>query len=214
MLKFDQISAPIEDRIATGFARIATVMRSEAWEFGKLNDLTPTQCDVLALLSSRGVPLRLTVIAEQLAISLATASPAVSTLVEKGLVRKNPAIDDARAIAITLTRRGKGVAGSVAGITGAIGVAVASLKDSEKNQLLESIVKVIRHLQVDGKIPTLRMCVACKYFDANIHESDTHPHHCHFVGEPMGNQHLRMDCPEHMEAEPVVLLKNWKKYAG
>ncbi|MFC5473618.1 MarR family winged helix-turn-helix transcriptional regulator [Paraherbaspirillum soli] len=211
---FDSISTPIESRIATSFARIGTAMRSQAWELAVANGLTPTQVDILALLAARSSPLRLSVIAEQLAITPATASDAVSTLVAKGLAEKGRDAEDGRAIALRLSASGAKLSATVAEASGFLGLAVQSLGQEEKTQLLRMMIKVIRNLQESGKIPTSRMCVTCKYFDANRYVGSTTPHHCNLVSAPMGVYHLRLDCPEHSEAEPLVANRNWLSFAG
>lgn len=214
MANFDRLSAPIESRIAAGFARINTALRSKAWAQAGANGLTPTQADILAMLASRNAPLRLSLVAEQLAISAATASDAVASLVGKGLVEKGRASDDGRAVALTLTRAGARTATTVADWSAFLGAAAETLDEQEKTLLLKLIVKMIRELQQRGEIPVARMCVTCKYFDPNAHDNPRAPHHCHFVGAPFGDRHLRLDCPEHEEAEQTIQFRNWATFAG
>lgn len=51
--------------------------------------------------------MRLSEVAKHLAVTAATASDAVTSLVEKGLVQKTRSPQDKRAIAITLTAQGQ-----------------------------------------------------------------------------------------------------------
>ena len=214
MLIFDRISTPLETRIATGFARINTAMRAKAWSQAAANGLTPTQADILHLLASRNAPLRLSAIAEQLAITPATASDAVAALVSKDLVEKGRAADDGRAIALKLTRTGARLAITVPDWTGFLGAAADTLSKEEQAQLLKMIIKMIRALQERGEIPVNRMCVTCKYFGPNESGDPCNPHYCHFVKAPFGDQHLRLDCPEHEEAEKPVQLRKWATFAA
>src|SRR5690606_41407258 len=78
-------------------------MRNRAWAFAGERGLTPTQGQVLVLLRTRGVPLRLGQVAEELAISAPTASDSARALVDKAFVSKTRARDDARAGARELT---------------------------------------------------------------------------------------------------------------
>lgn len=213
MSTFDYISTPLETRIATGFARINTAMRAKAWSQAAANGLTPTQADILHLLASRNVPLRLSAIAEQLAITPATASDAVGALVSKNLVEKGRASDDGRAIALTLTKTGARVAVTVPDWTGFLGAAAETLSKEEQSQLLKMIIKMIRALQEKGEIPVNRMCVTCKYFGPGESDDPATPHYCHFVKAPFGDQHLRLDCAEHEEAEKPVQLRKWAIFA-
>lgn len=214
MTTFDRISTPIESRIATGFARINTAMRAKAWSQAAASGLTPTQADILHLLASRNAPLRLSAIAEQLAITPATASDAVTALVNKDLVEKGRAPDDGRAIALKLTKAGARLAVTVADWSGFLGAAATTLSKEEQAQMLKLIVKMIRELQERGEIPINRMCASCKYFDPNAHDDPRAPHHCHFVNAPFGDRHLRLDCPEHEEAEKTIQLRNWATFAA
>jgi DNA-binding MarR family transcriptional regulator len=195
MNPFDTISAPIEQTIATGLARIATVMRSQAWARAFAEGITPTQSDILTLLSTRHEALRLSVIAEQLAITPATASEAVSTLVGKGLVEKSKASDDRRAVALSLSPKGRELAAAGGDSGGLLAMSLLALTPEEKSTLLGLIVKVIRNMQERGDISTARMCVTCSYY--RPHDDREFPHYCNLVGAPFADRHLRLDCPEH-----------------
>ena len=211
MTKFDDISSPIETRIATGFARIATVMRSQAWERASANGVTPTQSDILALLATRSMALRLSTIAEQLAITPATASDAVSSLVAKGLVEKARAVDDGRALALILSAAGKKMLQGLSVEEGILGEALKSLNKDDQTCLLVLMNKIIRTMQSQNDVAMARMCVTCRYFEAHKAPDKASPHYCHLIRSPFGNTHLRLDCPEHELQENTHLLeKNWK----
>lgn len=199
MNPFDTISAPVEQTIATGLARIFTVMRSQAWARAFSEGITPTQSDILTLLSTRQGPLRLSVIADQLAITAATASEAVSTLVGKGLVEKVRASDDRRAIALSLSVKGKELAASAGEYSGLLSMSLQALTPAELSTLLSLIVKIIKAMQDRGEISATRMCVSCDYYAAAQHDDPLLPHYCNLVGAPFADRHLRLDCPEHRE---------------
>jgi DNA-binding MarR family transcriptional regulator len=65
-------------------------------------------------------------------ITPATASDAVTALVDKGLVQKTKAVDDRRAIAITLTLAGQQQADQVLGWSDFLKVAVDELSPKEQ----------------------------------------------------------------------------------
>jgi DNA-binding MarR family transcriptional regulator len=214
MSQFDDISVPIESRIAIGFARIGTAMRGQAWERAVAQGVTPTQADILALLDARGSALRLSLVAEQLAISAATTSDAVSTLVSKGLVEKARAADDGRAIALSLTTAGAAMAAEVAGWSGFLATAAATLDATDQAGLLRLLIKLIRAMQERGDIAAARMCVTCKYFEPHRYKNPSLPHYCHFVKAPFGDRHLRLDCAEHDAADSATMQRNWAAYSG
>jgi DNA-binding MarR family transcriptional regulator len=210
---FDTISTPPEARIATGLTRIGTAMRHKAWERASLNGLTPTQADIIALLAARGEPMRLSAVAAQLAITPATASDAVTSLVGKGLADKSRAADDGRAIALSLTVAGLALSGTVSDWGGFLGLAATTLNVADKVTLLRLIIKMIRAMQENGDIPPSRMCVSCQYFAPNRHADLDTPHHCLLVDAPFGDRHLRLDCPEHKDADATILRRNWAAFA-
>ena len=206
---FDEITAPLEQTIATGLARIFTVTRSQAWARAVVDGVTPTQADILALLVSRSNALRLSVIAEQLAVSAATASDAVSTLVAKGLVKKVRAADDRRALALSLTPEGRALASAAADASGSLlAQSLKALTPDDKLDLLRVVVKIIGTMQERGEISISRMCMSCNYYDGNKSDDPALPHHCNLVGSAFADHHIRIDCPEHLSGFiPITPIK-------
>lgn len=184
-------------------------MRSQAWSRATAEGITPTQGDILALLHSRTAALRLSDIALELAITPATASDAVSTLVTKGLVEKVRASQDRRALALSLTRKGVELASSVSASENFLAQVLQSLDGEDKLALLGLIVKVIRSMQDRGDIPATRMCLTCDYYAANPDKDPDRPHYCKLVKAPFADKHVRLDCPDHAagEAKKVFFAK-------
>ncbi len=95
-------------RIAAGLSRISLLLRHHQWRAAAGLALTPTQAQVLALLAAHPpAGLRLGEIARQLAVTPPTATDAVTALEAKRLVRRGGDADDARAVRIRLTARGR-----------------------------------------------------------------------------------------------------------
>jgi len=196
---FDTINEPISQRMITGLAKVCTALRSQAWQEADSQGLTPTQGQILALLqSATDAGMRLSAIAEGLATSPATASDAVSSLVKKGLVSREQAVDDRRAIAIRLTPEGLIQAKQVASWPDFLLGALDSLTSEEQTIFLKGLTTIIRTLQEQNNIPISKMCVTCQYFAPNVYENSDRPHHCNFVNAPFGDRDLRLDCPEHL----------------
>lgn len=195
---FDTINEPIAQRVITGLSKISTAMKSQSWQSAESQGLTPTQGQILALLKAHPEKgLRLSVVAQGLATSAATASDAVSSLVKKGLVSREQAEDDRRAIALRLTPEGHQKAEQAIAWPDFLLAAVDELSEQEKIVVFRGLTKIIRKLQEQNKIPVSRMCVTCNYFRANVYKDDTRPHHCQLVDAPFGDGDLRLDCPEH-----------------
>ncbi len=196
---FDTINEPIAQRTISGLSKICTALRSQAWVGAESQGLTPTQGQILALLQSTpGQDMRLSAIAAGIATTPATASEAVSSLVKKGLVSRERATDDRRAIAIRLTPEGKQQAAKAADWPDFLLDAVETLPQEEQAIFFKGLTTIIHQLQEDHKIPVSRMCVTCHYFNPNVYDDRDRPHHCNLVDAPFGAGELRLDCPEHV----------------
>jgi DNA-binding MarR family transcriptional regulator len=194
---------PLAARVVTGLTKIGLATRHRAWTEGGEQGLTPLQGQILALLRQRGGDgLRLSAIAEALAVTAPTASLAVQTLQGKALVRKTRAADDARARKITLTERGEQEAARAASWADFLLSAVDALTPPEQEVFLRGLVKMIATLQARGDIPVSRMCVSCLHFWPNAHPGTARPHHCAFVDAAFGDRSLRLDCADHAPAPP------------
>ncbi len=127
----------------------------------------------------------------------ATASDAVAALERKTLVRKYSDASDGRAIALKATAKGNRVAQKW---PSSFAPVIAGLSAAEQELLLGLVVKMIRQLQLRQLIAPQRTCVTCRHFRENSAPGTSTPHYCAFVGAPMAQRHLRVDCPEHQSA--------------
>jgi DNA-binding MarR family transcriptional regulator len=195
---FEDASDSIEQRVSVGLVKIGLALKSQSWQEAGQQGLTPTQGQILTLLQARGqTGLRLSAIADGLAVTAATASDAVSVLVEKGLVQKEKSAQDKRAISITLTESGKQQAQQTACWSDYLLEAVEELTPEEQVVFLKGLVKIISKLQKQGRISIAQMCVNCRFFQSNRYPDSPQPHHCGFVDAPFGDRQLQVDCPDH-----------------
>ncbi len=202
------------EKILAGFAKISLVMRHESWRSAGERGLTPTQAQILSLLASTPEPLGLTQVASRMAVSLGTASEAISTLVGKGLVRKVRAADDARAIVLNLTSAGTREALRAGEWPSPMIEAVEALPEHERAALLRGLIGMIREMQVLGSIPTARMCVGCTYFRPNEYPGTPKPHHCQLIDAPIADSDLRIDCTEMEPVAEEVRPKLWSVFVN
>jgi DNA-binding MarR family transcriptional regulator len=196
-MKFDNITEPLERRLADGLARLAAVARQLDWQAAAEAGLTPTQADILRFVANRPEGTRLTAAAAHVGIRKATASDAVTTLEQKSLIRKHVDASDRRAVALKVTSQGMHTAKDW---PTSFEPVVAGLTASEQEQLLALVIKMIRQLQQRQLIAPQRTCVSCRHFRENLAPGTKTPHFCAFVGAPMASRHLRVDCPEHESA--------------
>lgn len=212
---FDSLGEPTAQRIAAGIAKLGAALRSHAWRAADARGLTPTQGQVLAFLQSRAPsPVRLNAVAEALQTSAPTASDAVGALVRKGLVERGRDEDDARAVALRLTEIGLSESQRTAEWPDFLLRAVETLPLDEQGALLRALVSMIRELQERGEIPVARLCVTCRYFRPYAHPEAEAPHHCALVGAPFGDRHLRLDCPDHDQAQGDAAQATWARFSG
>lgn len=210
---FETLNEPIQERVVTGLSKISLAIKSQAWQDAGTKGITPTQGQIINLLLSQDkVPMRLSEISSALAITPATASDAVNTLVEKGLLQKKKAKNDARAIAITLTEKGEREAREISSWSDFLITAVEELSIEEQKVLFRSLLKMIKVLQERRQIPVSRMCITCRFFQPNVNSDPERPHHCAFVDAPFGDRDLRLECSDQLEARPETITKNWQQF--
>lgn len=196
-MKFDEITEPLDRRLADGLTRLAAVARQLDWQAAASAGLSPTQADILRFVANRPEGARLTAAAAHIGVRKATASEAVTTLETKSLLRKQADAADGRAIALKATAKGARVAREW---PASFGPVVEGLSNNEQEILLALVIKMIRQLQLRELIAPQRTCVTCRHFRENVAPGTASPHFCAFVGAPMAKRHLRVDCPEHESA--------------
>ncbi|HRC73064.1 MAG TPA: MarR family winged helix-turn-helix transcriptional regulator [Candidatus Competibacter sp.] len=196
-MSFDQITEPLDRRLADGLARLAAVARQLDWQAAATAGLSPTQADILRFVANRPQGTRLTAAAAHVGVRKATASDAVAALENKALVRKLTDASDGRAVALKATPDGHRVAQTW---PSSFMPVVAGLTQAEQELLLGLVVKMIRQLQRRQLIAPQRTCVICRHFRENVAPGTDMPHFCAFVGAPMADRHLRVDCAEYESA--------------
>ncbi|QBD83688.1 MarR family transcriptional regulator [Ktedonosporobacter rubrisoli] len=212
---FEGTSGSVARRVMTGLVKVGIAIKSHAWQEAEGRNLTPTQGQILALLRLRSsTGLRLSELADGLAVSLATTSETVDTLVQKGFVQKTRLPQDGRVRTITLTETGKAEADRVAGWPDFLLDAVDTLSPAEQTVFLHGLIKMIRALQERGQIPVSRMCVTCRFFRPHVYPESDRPHHCAFVDLPFGDRHLRLECPDHEPSPPEAAERIWKQFVS
>jgi DNA-binding MarR family transcriptional regulator len=208
-------SDPLVAQVTAGLSRLGLALRTHAWRDTAPRGLTPTQAQVLALLQASATPLRLSTVAAGLSVTLPTASDAVKALVAKGLLAKSKAVDDARAIALSLTAAGRDAADLGARDPDFVAAVLETLTHAEQAAFVRSLVKMVRTLQERGDIVPARTCVTCRFFRPWAHPDDAErPHHCAFVDAAFGDRSLRVDCSEHAEEVPDVAARRWHEFVA
>lgn len=204
------LSDSLSKRIGDGLARVAAAMRADEWSAAESVDLTPTQLAILSYLAGREtLGGRVKEIAAHLGVSQPTATDSINALERKAYVVKQASLTDKRSVSVLISATGKQALDQAAPSGTATQQALALLPAADKEDLLMSLVKVIRNLQDAGAIPIQRMCATCRYFAPHVHDDGANPHHCHFVNAAFGRKEFRIDCGEHEAADPATRAATW-----
>lgn len=212
MLEFDRISPPLPQALASALRRLAHLAHASSWDKWASHGLTPTQRKILSFLESRREAVSLSAVAIELGVTPATASDSVASLEAKGFVRKRRSHVDGRAIALLLTQEGRNAVVALAALPDPMQAAFAVLSSAEQEAFYRSAIKMIRNLQETGTLPITRMCVRCKYFDPFRYPDSATPHHCHLVGAPFADRHLRIDCPDQVFNDQEAQNALWVRF--
>lgn len=175
-------------------------MRYDDWNRAKGVGLNPAQLSILETLRGREAGMGVKEIAVHFAVSQPSASDSIFALERKGLVEKRNG-SDKRAVVVSLTAKGHEVLTSSLKEGTASEQAISALVDNEQEELLLSLVKMIRHLQDMNAIPAQRMCATCRYFVPFKHPDTDRPHHCNLADVSFGRGDIRIDCREHETAD-------------
>lgn len=200
------------ERIATGLHKISLVLRHAAWSEQRHTGLTPTQAQLLVLLGARAGGQTLSELATELGVTPATASDSVTALERKGLVEKRRAPGDGRALALRPSPAGRDLARTLALWPDFLLSALGELDADERGVFQRALVKMIRSLQVEDRIPVARMCAGCRFFRPYAHANESAPHHCAFVDAPFGDAELRLECADHEPAPPDQADAVWQRF--
>lgn len=184
------------ERMATGLHKIGLVLRHAAWREHGRSGLTPTQAQLLTVLAASTGGRTLASLAAELGVTSATASDSLSALERKGLVKRGRAEGDGRALAAEPTPAGRRLARGLALWPDFLLAALDELDHTEQELFQRALVKLIRSLQVQGRIPLARMCVGCRFFRPHAYPDARAPHHCAFVDASFGDAELRIDCAD------------------
>jgi DNA-binding MarR family transcriptional regulator len=203
----------ITERLREGLSRIGMAMRIDEWNRSKASGLNPTQLAILTLLEGRGAEgLGVREIAAHLGVSQPTATDSINALERKACLEKRPEAGDRRAVRVVPTAEGLAILKASDTGDGLAATALGALDEREQEDLLLTLIKMIRRLQVAEAIPVQRMCVTCRHFSPFAHADAARPHHCHFVDAAFGQRDLRVDCRDHDEADPASRAATWDAF--
>lgn len=189
----------VESKIVASLERIAQAFRVLLWQESKAFSLSPIQVQVLIfLLYHSDEKRKVSYLADEFNMTKATISDTVKTLEQKDLIRKEYEPHDTRSYVIHLTRKGEEIAGKTSLFTREIRTPIDHLHPDDKENLLLSLLNIIRHLNRSEVITIQRMCMTCSYYRSS---DEGQKHFCTLLNQNLHTKDLRVDCPEHHRHE-------------
>lgn len=192
---FDLSNQSVESKIVASLERIAQAFRVLLWQESKAFSLTPIQVQVLIFLLYHSPEKRkVSYLAQEFNMTKATISDTIKTLEQKKLITKEQECHDTRSYIIQLTEKGEEIAHMTSLFSREIRNPIDKLHPDDKENLLLSLLNIIRHLNRSDVITLQRMCFNCAYYRST---DSGHNHFCTLLNQNLQTKDLRVDCPEH-----------------
>lgn len=185
----------VESKIVASLERIAQAFRVLLWQESKTFSLSPIQVQVLIfLLHHSDEKRKVSYLADEFNMTKATISDTIKSLEQKKLISKGYELHDSRSYTIHLTEHGRDIAKKTSVFTQEIRTPIDRLHQDDKENLLLSLLDIIRHLNKSGVITIQRMCMTCIYYQP---ANEGQKHFCRLLNQQLHVKDLRIDCPEH-----------------
>ncbi len=185
----------IESKIIAALERISQAFRVLLWQESKDYSLSPIQVQVLIFLLHHSEEKRtVSYLAAEFNMTKATISDTIKSLEQKKLIKKVQQQEDTRSYTIQLTAKGKNIALKTSLFSKEIKNPIDHLHDDDKENLLLSLMNIIRHLNQAEVITIQRMCLTCEHYQPS---ANGQKHFCKLLNQNLHVTDLRIDCPEH-----------------
>jgi DNA-binding MarR family transcriptional regulator len=180
----------LDAKLVGALDRAGHALDAELRRSARAGGLTATQARVLLRLSAEPAERRrVGALAAEFDVRQPTVSDAVSALERKRLVRRRAARDDARAVDLELTERGRRVAADLSDWDERVRSSLGGLAGERKEAALSLLLDLLADLNRQGVIAEARMCTTCRFFRS--------PGYCTLLEVALEPADLRVDCPEH-----------------
>ena len=192
-------NASADSKIIAALERLSQAFRVLLWQESKEFSLSPIQVQLLIfILFHNDEKCRVSYLADEFNMTKATISDSVKALEQKELITKEFLPHDTRSYFIHLTGKGQKVAEKASMFTTEIRKPIENMDESNKENLLQSLLDTVRHLNQAGIITMQRMCQTCRFYKKDHGGND---HFCRLLDQPLKTLELRIDCPEHEFAD-------------
>ncbi|WP_121433362.1 MarR family winged helix-turn-helix transcriptional regulator [Actinomadura pelletieri] len=187
----------IDAKVVAALDAVGDALHVLARRTAEAHGLSPTQLRILAHLHHGPPPqARSTALARELNVADPTVSDAINALHRKGLIERRRDPDDGRQQRIVLTRTGRPLAAKAARWTVPAEIAVSKVEQEQAEDLLASLLDVLRRLHDAELAPASRSCTTCDHF-VPATATRTRTHRCAFFDHDLPPSALRVDCAQH-----------------
>lgn len=191
----------LDAKIVAAIDRLSRAFRVLLQDAARQRGLSPIQAQILTYLDTRGPQVaHVSRLAREFDLTQATISDSVSSLEAKGLVRREPSLEDGRMSRLTLSPVGRRVAQQLGTWMEPLRDAVAAASTPQRERALVFLLDLIGRLQRRGVISVARVCVTCRFFQRDVHPDPRAPHHCALLDRPLPIADLRVDCSDYEAA--------------
>lgn len=192
----------VDDTIMAAFEKIVQVHRVLIWDSAKKYKLSPIQIHFLLFIHKSSKEMRrISSIAREFDLTVATVSDAVRVLGEKKLVCKQRSEEDGRSYILSLTQKGVKAAQALDGWQNALREHMQNVSDADKSVVVHFMLELLRSLHDDGILSVARMCITCANFIKNNEPGSNTPHLCGLTGRRISDTTIRFGCVSHHDAE-------------
>lgn len=189
----------VESKIIASLERISQAFRVLLWQESTEYSLSPIQVQVLIFLLNHSEEKRkVSYLADEFNMTKATISDTIKSLEQKKLIKKKTDSQDTRSFVINLTAKGENIAKKTSLFAQQLLTPLEKLHDEDKQNLLLSLIEIIRHLNETEIITIQRMCFTCTYYK---NSEDGKKHFCKLLNQQLKITDLRVDCPDYIVAE-------------
>ena len=192
------LNTAIDERIVIGLQQLSRAITLFSERESSRLRLSSLQSQLLLSLLKPHHATTVGGLAAEMNLSAPTLSDAARTLREKGLVIKRHDARDGRIVRLSLTGRGRAVAGKLMKSQTELHHIVRSLAADDKAKLLSLLVTLTKNFLDRGLVSISRMCQGCQFFIVNHAPGSPKPHYCAFAEMPIGESALQTDCPDHI----------------
>ncbi len=194
--EFEAATGTLENRLASGFAKIALATRQELFRLAASHKLSAIQAQLLGILAQNDA-VEVGKLASRLGLTAATVSDSITSLERRKLLKRQRDDADKRRVLVRATVKGKSLGEELLRWPDFLVASVQNLPAANKAILWNAILHVVLDLIEKNVVQEARICISCRHFRPRVHVATERPHHCMLVDQPLSDTTLRFDCPEH-----------------